>query len=551
MTQNVQLLNFFPKPAPREKQVKSLTFVEEAVSRGFKHVVLAAPTGVGKSAIGIAVCSWAAQPEFTGLAGLAGGYYLTEQKLLQDQLRQDFIAAPHDVVSLKSAVEYSCEEAKNCGLGGLRKKGCPCKGMGTCPYSNERAAFMAAQRAVTNYAYFMTERLHRKVFAARRVLILDEAHSLERVIIRFVDLTITDEMVRKFAPELKRVPTFKLLGEFATWVGQAYLEAAQLHLETLLTMADGGHVQDELAKQVHELDMHIKKVVTALDHIENDPSQWVYWQELDGKKQLTAIARPLNAAPFAPILFEAADLKVYMSACPGDRKIFCRSLGLHQDEVAWASFGSPFKVENRKVVMCTVGSMSLRNVDLTMPACLRTLTKIFRKHAAEKGLLHVHSYKLGQAIVDHFSKDLVVGPRLIFPANAEEREAKFLQHTTSTMPTIMVSPSMTTGFDFIDDLARWQVIVKCPYPSLSDRQVAAKKDQDEEWYAMETIKTVIQASGRICRSETDHGITYVLDADFRRLYGDYEHLFPSWFTASLVWPDSLQPDDRRHPTTYA
>ncbi len=101
-----------------------------------------------------------------------------------------------------------------------------------------------------------------------------------------------------------------------------------------------------------------------------------------------------------------------------------------------------------------------------------------------------------------------------------------------------VNPSMTEGFDFSEDLARWQIIAKVPYPSLGDAHVVAKKDQDEEWYILEVVKTIVQASGRVVRSEKDKGVTYILDSDFERVWRENQHMFPKWWSEAVVWPKS-------------
>jgi Rad3-related DNA helicase len=102
--------------------------------------------------------------------------------------------------------------------------------------------------------------------------------------------------------------------------------------------------------------------------------------------------------------------------------------------------------------------------------------------------------------------------------------------------SVLISPSMMEGFDFVDDLARWQAIIKVPWSYLGDRQVAAKKDQNPEWYDTEAIKAIIQTCGRPVRSKTDHAVTYILDSDFSILWEKYgKRLFPKWWTDATVW----------------
>jgi ATP-dependent DNA helicase DinG len=93
---------------------------------------------------------------------------------------------------------------------------------------------------------------------------------------------------------------------------------------------------------------------------------------------------------------------------------------------------------------------------------------------------------------------------------------------------------MTEGFNLQDDLAGSRFIAKMPYPYLGDKQVAAKKERDPDWYDMQTTMTVLQACGRIVRSDTDHGSTYILDSDFQMLFERHPDFFPAWFVEAFV-----------------
>ena len=47
---------YFPMEKPRAAQLRALDFITRAVSRGYGDIVIAAPTGIGKSGIGAAAC---------------------------------------------------------------------------------------------------------------------------------------------------------------------------------------------------------------------------------------------------------------------------------------------------------------------------------------------------------------------------------------------------------------------------------------------------------------------------------------------------------------
>ena len=528
MLTTATMLNFFPMSAPREKQAKAIEFIQKAVERGFKHIVIAAPTGTGKTAIGATICLWAASADANELPGEPGGYYLVTQKMLQDQLERDFVDHPQfGCVSLKSATAYECDNPKfkTCDLG--RKKKCGCT-----QYVVVREKFVDSKIGVTNYPYFLTERLNVGKLPNRRVLVLDECHNIERLLVRFFDITVGPEQLDD-VEVIEDIPEFKDIHEFIAWCKQVYhprLKEKSDSYARLVAAEDKTEYADKATRLANQLD----KLSRALNSIQAKPRGWIFWsQESDkirGAKQY--IARPLYAHEFTKTLFEVSDIVIHMSAFPGERDTYCQSLGLNPNDVAWANFSSTFPVENRPINILSVGSMSMKNIDETLPRVVSTVRKIMDKWKTQKGLIHCNSYKVGQAIYDAMV-DTEHSERLIFPKTADEREKAFSDHTNSLLPTVMISPSMTEGYDFAGKLAEWQVIAKVPFPNLGDKHTWARKTADDDWYKMETIKTIVQACGRIVRSEQDRGITYILDSDMNRLLDEYSSFFPKWWISAV------------------
>ena len=96
---------------------------------------------------------------------------------------------------------------------------------------------------------------------------------------------------------------------------------------------------------------------------------------------------------------------------------------------------------------------------------------------------------------------------------------------------------MGRGVDLPDEECRVVVIAKVPYPDLGDpqvnRRVHGSKDGDG-WYAHKTVSTIVQASGRACRSMDDYSITYVLDGQFGKIYAEHWKVFPGWYRESVI-----------------
>ena len=88
--------------------------------------------------------------------------------------------------------------------------------------------------------------------------------------------------------------------------------------------------------------------------------------------------------------------------------------------------------------------------------------------------------------------------------------------------------------DLKDDLSRFQIIVKVPYPDLTDRKIAAMKERDQKWYTWNTVLRLIQAYGRSVRSKDDYATTYVLDSSISFLLKNAQELMPKWFTEAII-----------------
>jgi ATP-dependent DNA helicase DinG len=542
-----EILRYFPltKP-PRKGQVASMNFIEEMIGQGVQDVVIEAPTGAGKSSVGAAVCRWAStwpeQVSPTGVVTRKGGYYLVTQKVLQDQITHDVRDnfTDKDYASLKSSESYECDRHGNCQIGLQAKKERCCEGKkeGTCPYLTAKARFDRATFSVTNYPYFLTERMYVNQFPTRNVLILDECHTLAKQLLRFGELVISQEKLREWNIRGADVPEFDDMRHYLAWLEKKYLLVIKERAATLQLMleSDPQSCKDpKVQSTVTALQNQVQKTELAISGASTHPEDWVYWVDETEKDGRIVSLKPLVAAPYMDLVRSGGMYRVHMSAYPGDKHIYCRSLGLDPEEVAWIKLKSPFAPEHRPIIMSLVGSMSKRNKAQTFPSVIKVIDRVLTAHATEKGVLHVNSYALGTEVYDHFSKT-VHGVRLRFPRCADEREQAMAQHALDSSPSVLVSPSMTEGFDFKGDLARWQCIVKIPYPYLGDQQILALKERDPDWYALQTVSTIIQTCGRIVRDFGDKGISYILDSDFLILFERHGYMFPSWFKSAMVWP---------------
>lgn len=528
------MLQCFPdKLTPRPAQIKAANFVAKAIGMGYRDIVIEMPTGGGKSLVAVTACRYGASPEAEAakFSGNPGGYILVHQKLLQDQLAAEldrFSSSGLSAKLVKSSTEYTCvKNPKKTCAGSV---GCSAKKDKSCTYRVAKAEFISAAVSATNYAYFLAEREFVGDLADRRVLVLDEAHSVPSLVVNHVGIEISQDRVNEWSPELAlQLAQVQSSVDFLDFL-KIYHPQVKSRAEDLQAMVAGGEMGQDFEREASEVQRHALKVEKLCAEYDPTSQDWVFWTSKDRHGNLIASAKPLTAAKHFNELFPAS-LRIFLSAYPGARPTFCRELGLDVGQVAWLRLGSDFPAERRKVHLMNVVSMAKRQIDTALPSAVRAVVAIAKKHSAERGVIHTHSYAFTRAVVDGL-RAAGLGDRVTSPEKAEDREAALEAHA-SRPDSILVSPSIYEGFDFRGDLARYQVVLKTPYASLGDERVKVRAEMDPLWYKVEAFKAFLQAAGRGMRSADDWCVTYVIDKDITRLIDEVREYAPKWFLEAI------------------
>jgi ATP-dependent DNA helicase DinG len=269
------------------------------------------------------------------------------------------------------------------------------------------------------------------------------------------------------------------------------------------------------------------------ESIMNDNTEWVVKFE-DKKEWRTLSFKPLFVHAFAKeLLFSFCDKVLIMSATILNKKIFCSSLGIDMDDCFYHVIDNQFPVENRRITFSPSGSMAYKNKPETMPKMIDDVSRICEKHSEERGIIHTNSFDISEKLLDNCSRS--VRNRFFFQKNFSDKEDMLREH--SKCPNgILIGPALHIGLDLKDDLSRFQIICKVPYPSFADNpQLKKRMDISNEYYMFLTAMKLVQSIGRSVRSETDWAKTYVLDSDFKSFCARSKGILPNWFLKSIVW----------------
>src|SRR5215469_9922154 len=173
---------------------------------------------------------------------------------------------------------------------------------------------------------------------------------------------------------------------------------------------------------------------------------------------------------------------------------------------------SDFPLQNRpihpmNIVYLNFNNLQLQEVKTKIAIAIDNLMTLHKNH---KGLIHTTSYEQLNFIRENISQ--TNKRRLIVTDPEIQRDEVIGEHVNSTKPTVLISPSLHTGLDLKDDLSRFQIITKVPYPNLGDRWTDAKRKASRQWYTWQTALKLVQGYGRSVRSKEDWAATYVLDS---------------------------------------
>ena len=281
--------SFFPFGAIRDQQREAIEFALKQFEDGKRFVIIEAGTGVGKSAIGVtisrALSNWMAPNEDYK----RGAYFLTTQKILQEQYLDDFGGCKGSMTSIKSSSNYQCKfhKKQSCGEGQRLLKLEQDKTSRfvrtcsfSCNYKEEKGKFMESPESITNFSYFMAETTYSGKLLPRDVLVIDEAHNSDSELSKFIEVSISE----KFAQTVLNLQMPKTLNtERAAfdWIKNVYITKLTSHLKHIESMFEqhAGLREkvkefDALSRQIEMLDKHMCKVNRFIELFDED--NWVF-----------------------------------------------------------------------------------------------------------------------------------------------------------------------------------------------------------------------------------------------------------------------------------
>ena len=515
----------FPAPSYRGTQEQALADIREAFEAGNDVVLVRAPTGSGKSLLARAIAGCARRDGEAKHVQATGAYYTPPQVSQLDDVAGDALLEDLNVIRGKS--NYACilpgetstpVDQAPCA----RERGFTCPVEHRCPYFSDRAIASNRPIAAMTLAYFM-QTAGSDVFGKRDVVVIDEAHGLAEWAEMYATIELSPRTVPSAVWEACEPPEVEGLADVEDYAERLTRVCArrqeELRGELELSPAEAEE-RDRLAELVRDLGWFLED----LRDLES-PTTWLADQEEGGALSI----KPLDPARYLHhTVWDRGNAFALLSATILDKDAFCRGAGLDPARVALVDVPHTFPVEHRPLYDVTQGKMTYDERDETLPKLARTVVRLMARHPDEKGLIHAHSYAIADQLHDHL-EDFGVAAR-VRGHDRESRDAALSGWKRANAPDVFVAVKMEEALDLEGDLCRWQVLCKAPFPNTSDSRVASRLADDQwGWYYRSTLRTVIQACGRVVRSPDDRGATYLADSSLLDLFERSRGAMPPWF----------------------
>ncbi len=552
------------------------------LGKQYKAVILDAPTGSGKSIMAmfasiIHIASKVGGPEATDAVKekYAKGYIVTSDIELQKQYTADFVKFRLGWGCLKGKDNYVCDcgpsEIPMGGKAPVSKTPRDLNCLGGCEYFAIKEHAEKADVTLMNYALWLKKAngfggYHEK----REFVFFDEAHK--------IDSLVQDSFCVEYPPKLHETAavarTFAVLKDVGDYPGDLPMPSDFTGfygevinggdnkglLDTLKSLMycleDYVNVQKELKKSMvsrfgdsveraknntkipaewrdadakfNRLRNMYNTVCCYIKDIGDDADNIVKIKETDNGKPVIKLKNLNEAALIRHRLIDKSPFSVFMSATIGDADQFMEVMGIEKKDTLCLKMASTFDFSRSPIYQMGDIRLNWKQKAANTPLAIKMVDRIIgNNHKGQRGVVHTVSYELTQALLDGSAhKDRFITYR------GSASKSKAMERLRSSPDGILVGPSVTEGIDLPDDMCRFQVLLKVPYPSLGDPFVKAKMKRGGSWYRWKTVNTLLQAVGRSNRHDNDWSTVYLIDGCYNDII--WTGRMPAYFSSRLV-----------------
>ena len=518
----------------RDQQMEA---IEWAASRPEPYLLINAPTGAGKTLIN------------TTLGCLLPGAwtYAVHTIRLQQQVADIFHNLPvftgrgnhpcliGEATHLQpdlTASEGICTTQQWCPHDGSSYEGHrrsdDTKQSYACSYMAQKNRALDMPYRIVNYALLLVYKpllTYSKAYQRRQTetLLCDEAHNVEDAVCNSVGLFISERMLKRYGIQ---IPKHTTLSTWIAWAKSNFHKLPEEDKERPTIGLKNLRKNMELLAQLDDSQEGEWLVEFRPQGVELSP----IWGAPHVTKQLMG-HEPL---PDNATLYEASEMRrkgveqaVFTSATLMGAEFTAEMLGLPDGSWAYLDLPSTFAVSNRPINYAPVDRMNAKKVGLPegrakMQRAIDRLIELYVLMGRPTGLIHAVSNRYRDFILtDSKWRGIMTSDEKVHADAVAAGKA-----------AVLVAANLMEGWDGADELCRFIILPKVPFPDLGDERTKVRKSEDGRTYDHRALVSVVQGVGRGFRHSADYCDAWILDGNWRFLHSRRQDWLPESFRSA-------------------
>lgn len=391
---------------------------------------------------------------------------------------------------------------------------------GLCDYYAQVRDAMAASSRVTNYAMFLSLP---PLQLATSTLLADEGHNIEEAVASNASVSLFIRTLARF-----RITVPNLGVDVAAW--GRWAEATR----HLLPATRPGERPDFGLKSARD-GLTIIAGLTA-----DDAGAWLVEQSATnvvftpiwGRNFVMKNLFGHTEAPASSDVYEATNARqggvqkvLLLSATLMGAEYIADTLGFPDGSWAYLDLPSTFPIANRPINYSPVVSLSAKSTEEDydrMQVAIDHLIEYYICNGSTSGIIHAVSNKYRDRIL---TSSRFRGIMRDNPAQHEEAVRR-------GEGSVLVAANLAEGWDGKDDLCRFVIMPKVPFPNLGDKRTKIRMQEDARSFDHKALVAVVQGAGRGVRHKGDYADTWILDGNWQGLYARRKDWLPESFTSA-------------------
>lgn len=294
---------------------------------------------------------------------------------------------------------------------------------------------------------------------------------------------------------------------------------------------DSGEDKDsaKITKIISWLDNYISTFKTFINAINYSSPEYLLMEvseDLETKAKTFSLKCAKEDYLCWKYLLDHASHKIMMSATVGMHSSFDDNIGITYTEQKTSyliKLPSTFNYDKSPIYFIPTYKMNYANKNIALPKIAEMSAKIIAANNNCRGIIHTGSYENARYFYNNMPKEL--RSRLLLYGNSRQKE-EIIDEFKYSKNKVLVGPTLMEGIDLPNDLCRFIILMKVPYPNITGKLVKKKIELFPYWYNSTTSNSIIQSIGRGVRNENDYCTTYILDGCFGALYEQTKEQYP-------------------------